>query len=496
MVLDMRFLCGQNKVEPNQPPVLGCKDFNQPLHSLKHSHVYFVLMKYDLKNGNFLSSSGTNGHQIMCELNVKNLKNGDFSGSSWTYGLHIMCELNVKNCNGGMGCVCFTVYIYMAAEDQVNVTDRLCIRSGAWLTTANFTESYNAQRLTIWCKAAVKLSRPAVKVLNGTFIKQTEDWTIPSLICLFTTLHCQLILSHNHLCMISLMRGSGDCKGTYRSVVYQLIWTVSLKKLKELNRMANSSSILNMHTCTDMWNPKEISLLQWQICTLLCKGLVHQWIMRALLITASLFLISQTAVVTAVSYTQRYVFTQRSRNSNQRFLLLFTMSWCSLSPPTVTRQSTGCSCKLHHTAFGITFVLCLSCVLGKTIVVLMAFKATFPGSDVINKWFGPLPHRLSVFALIQILVFVFCFLFWFHLFYLNLNYYQEKNTVEYDVFYDTGFFPSFDHLRLSFILTVLDLPCTMVCYSVLNIHAIMAGTTRISLRAMQILVYMETNTLI
>lgn len=159
----------------------------------------------------------------MCELNVKNRKDGDFSGSSWTYGLHIMYELNVKNRNRGMECVHFKVHIYMAAEDQVNVTDRLWIRNGARLMSANFTESYNAQRLTIWCKATVKLSRPAVTFLNGTFIKQTEDWTIPSLICVFTTLHCQRILSHNPLFMVSLMRGSSDCKCPYHSVVYQ-VW--------------------------------------------------------------------------------------------------------------------------------------------------------------------------------------------------------------------------------------------------------------------------------
>ncbi|XP_066540927.1 extracellular calcium-sensing receptor-like [Hoplias malabaricus] len=215
-------------------------------------------------------------------------------------------------------------------------------------------------------------------------------------------------------------------------------------------QISNRTDSLNCMQCTpEFWPsakrdsclPKPVEFLSWDD---------NLSIILTVFSVAGAFI---AVCVAAVFYRHRTSPIVRANNSELSFLLLFSLALCFLCSLTFIGQPSEWSCMLRHTAFGITFVLCISCVLGKTIVVLMAFRATLPGNNVM-KWFGPPQQRLSVlaFTLIQVII---CVL-WLTIsppFPLkNLKHYKERIILECGLGSAIGFWAVLGYIGLLAVL--------------------------------------------
>ncbi|XP_073710039.1 extracellular calcium-sensing receptor-like [Misgurnus anguillicaudatus] len=210
--------------------------------------------------------------------------------------------------------------------------------------------------------------------------------------------------------------------------------------------ISNETDSLDCHTCQpEFWPnkeknkclPKPVEFLSWDE--------ILGIILAVFSVTGSLLALSMALVF----YKNRASAIVKANNSELSFLLLFSLTLCFLCSLTFIGRPTEWSCMLRHTAFGITFVLCISCVLGKTIVVLMAFRATLPGSNIM-KWFGPPQQRLSVlgFTLVQVLICVVWLTTSPPFPFNNMQYYKEKVILECNLGSAVGFWAVLGYIGL------------------------------------------------
>ncbi|XP_026143992.1 extracellular calcium-sensing receptor-like [Carassius auratus] len=89
----------------------------------------------------------------------------------------------------------------------------------------------------------------------------------------------------------------------------------------------------------------------------------------------------------------------RANNSELSFLLLVSLKLCFLCVLLFIGRPQLWTCQLRHAVFGISFVLCISSILVKTMVVIAVFKSSRPEGKGAMKWFGTAQQRCTVLVL-------------------------------------------------------------------------------------------------
>uniref|UniRef100_A0A3B5QVU7 Olfactory receptor C family, x3 n=1 Tax=Xiphophorus maculatus TaxID=8083 RepID=A0A3B5QVU7_XIPMA len=134
------------------------------------------------------------------------------------------------------------------------------------------------------------------------------------------------------------------------------------------NTTGMSCLLLHFFTTLDLCIPKRVEYLS------------YREFMGVLLCAASVLGAGVSLVIIAIFYTYKDTALVRANNMELSFLLLVFLTICFLVGLLFLDKPSEWLCRIRYPAFGISFALCLSCLLAKTVVVLMAFRSRLPGS--------------------------------------------------------------------------------------------------------------------
>ncbi|XP_069098263.1 vomeronasal type-2 receptor 26-like [Pleurodeles waltl] len=118
--------------------------------------------------------------------------------------------------------------------------------------------------------------------------------------------------------------------------------------------------------------------------------------MGATLASISAVLSLLTLIILCIFSIHRDTPIVRANNRDLSYLLLVSLMLCFLCPFLFIGRPSRWTCLLRQITFGLVFSLSISCILAKTLTVIVAFKATKPNSSL-KKWFGT---RTSIYLII------------------------------------------------------------------------------------------------